>query len=354
MNTPPSSGRLRRQIEEAILPLATSVDGRRFELQASLHGLELEVGGYVVLESGDERRLGQVVALELARVDFSEVTSGEGALELRSQLTIRAAHGEGVVLDRDGRPFHDALVHPADPADVAEWLETTPAPESHSLDRRAPAGARRAGHARCRRIRPTYVFVWPVRLRQDLFAGTRPGTAPRRDGPPSRHPRPELRLRPARRAADRCRRAAGRRLRRGCDRGRRPKRRDGAPTRSRGARSERACGRTGARPGRRPRGVRARRRDARRARGVRRTGENQTSRTRGRFASEPRTSAFRAGSCGPAAGLGRSSTMSSVAMPAVSSSISALWRHARSKPSPRRPCSQRSGGGGPIASPSSS
>jgi hypothetical protein len=257
-------------------------------------------------------------------------------------------------LDRDGRPFHDALVHPADPADVAEWLETTPAPESHSLDRRAPAGARRAGHARCRRIRPTYVFVWPVRLRQDLFAGTRPGTAPRRDGPPSRHPRPELRLRPARRAADRCRRAAGRRLRRGCDRGRRPKRRDGAPTRSRGARSERACGRTGARPGRRPRGVRARRRDARRARGVRRTGENQTSRTRGRFASEPRTSAFRAGSCGPAAGLGRSSTMSSVAMPAVSSSISALWRHARSKPSPRRPCSQRSGGGGPIASPSSS
>jgi hypothetical protein len=93
------------------------------------------------------------VALELARVDFSEVTSGEGALELRSQLTIRAAHGEGVVLDRDGRPFHDALVHPADPADVAEWLETTPAPESHSLDRRAPAGARRAGHARCRRIR---------------------------------------------------------------------------------------------------------------------------------------------------------------------------------------------------------
>jgi uncharacterized protein len=70
---------VRRQIEEAILPLATSVDGRRFELQASLHGLELEVGGYVVLESGDERRLGQVVALELARVDFSEVTSGEGA-----------------------------------------------------------------------------------------------------------------------------------------------------------------------------------------------------------------------------------------------------------------------------------
>ena len=57
---------LRRKIEESILPLATSVDGRHFELQASLHGLELQVGGYVVLESDEGRRLGQVVALELA------------------------------------------------------------------------------------------------------------------------------------------------------------------------------------------------------------------------------------------------------------------------------------------------
>jgi len=30
---------VRLQIEEAILPLATSVDGRRFELQASLHAV---------------------------------------------------------------------------------------------------------------------------------------------------------------------------------------------------------------------------------------------------------------------------------------------------------------------------
>ena len=45
---------MRRQIEESILPLATSVDGRRFELQASLHGLELQVGGYLVLESDEE------------------------------------------------------------------------------------------------------------------------------------------------------------------------------------------------------------------------------------------------------------------------------------------------------------
>jgi hypothetical protein len=84
---------LRRKLEQSILPLATSVDGRRFELQASLHELELQVGGYVVLESDESRRLGQVVELELARVDGSEVTSGDGPLELRTRMTLRFARG---------------------------------------------------------------------------------------------------------------------------------------------------------------------------------------------------------------------------------------------------------------------
>jgi DNA helicase HerA-like ATPase len=125
---------VRRQIEEAILPLATSIDGRRFEFQASLHGLELEVGGYVALESDEGKRLGQVVALELARVDGSEMTSGDGPLELRTRITVRLARGEGVVLAGDGRPFHDALARPADAADVAEWLaETRPARATPSI-----------------------------------------------------------------------------------------------------------------------------------------------------------------------------------------------------------------------------
>ena len=115
---------LRREVEESILPLATSVDGRRFEFQASLYGLELQVGGYVVLESDDGRRLGQVVALELARVDGSEMSSGDEGVELRTRMTLRSVRGEGVVLEGDGRPFHDALTRPADPADVAAWLAT--------------------------------------------------------------------------------------------------------------------------------------------------------------------------------------------------------------------------------------
>ena len=46
------------------LPLATSVDGRQFAFQASLHQLQLQTGGYVVLEDeGGDRRLGQVLTM---------------------------------------------------------------------------------------------------------------------------------------------------------------------------------------------------------------------------------------------------------------------------------------------------
>ena len=45
--------RVREELERGVLPLATSVDGRQFTFQASLHGLTLQTGGYVILE---ERR----------------------------------------------------------------------------------------------------------------------------------------------------------------------------------------------------------------------------------------------------------------------------------------------------------
>ena len=44
---------MRRDIEASVLPLATSVDGRRFTFQASLYALQLQVGGYAVLDAGD-------------------------------------------------------------------------------------------------------------------------------------------------------------------------------------------------------------------------------------------------------------------------------------------------------------
>ena len=57
----------RRELEASMLPLATSLDGRQFCFQASLHDLDLQAGGYVMLESEGTARLGQVVSLRLAR-----------------------------------------------------------------------------------------------------------------------------------------------------------------------------------------------------------------------------------------------------------------------------------------------
>ncbi|HEY7631315.1 MAG TPA: ATP-binding protein [Thermoleophilaceae bacterium] len=106
---------IREQFERAVLPLATSVDGRRFSLQASLHDLELEAGGYVMLEGAGASRLGQVLSLELQSMDV--------ATPELPQVRIRAATGEGVVLDGDGHTFHDATMRLARPDEVAAWLD---------------------------------------------------------------------------------------------------------------------------------------------------------------------------------------------------------------------------------------
>ena len=116
---------VREALERAVLPLATSVDGRRFSFQTSLHELELEAGGYVTLDDEGSPRLGQVLSLELR----TETATGRGLPEVR----MRAGHGEGVVLDGDGRPFHDALMRRADPKAVGEWLDRIE-PERASLD----------------------------------------------------------------------------------------------------------------------------------------------------------------------------------------------------------------------------
>jgi DNA helicase HerA-like ATPase len=106
---------VREALERAVLPLATSVDGRRFRFQTTLHGLELEAGGYVTLEGGGSNRLGQLLSLEL----HTEDATGPGLPHVR----IRVGSGEGVVLEGDGRPFHDAVVRTAAPEEVGAWLD---------------------------------------------------------------------------------------------------------------------------------------------------------------------------------------------------------------------------------------
>jgi hypothetical protein len=110
---------VREEIERGILPLATSVDGAAFELQASLHGLALRRGGYVVLEHDGHTRLGQVTDL----VPAAETVTSEGLVGPgMGGVQVRLARGSGVVLDTEGAPFHDATVRPADSAEVAARL----------------------------------------------------------------------------------------------------------------------------------------------------------------------------------------------------------------------------------------
>ena len=116
---------LRAHLEEGILSLATSVDGRRFTYQASLHGLELQPGGYVSLSPpGRDPQLGQVLSLAEHRTDGPEIELGfnPDTAPARFRVVIRGAAGDGVILEGDGEPFHDAEIAPASDAEISAWL----------------------------------------------------------------------------------------------------------------------------------------------------------------------------------------------------------------------------------------
>ena len=66
----------REELERGVLPLATSVDGRRFTLQASLHGLTLQAGGYVVIEGDGPACLGQILTLRPDSMSVPDFLSG--------------------------------------------------------------------------------------------------------------------------------------------------------------------------------------------------------------------------------------------------------------------------------------
>ncbi len=116
---------VRRQLEEQILPVATSVDGRQFSYQASLHGLRLQPGSYVVLEDGAAPRLGQVVTLGVGRQEGPELATSGGGESGRARVVIRGAEGDGRLLSGDGSAFHDATIRPATPDEVRDHLEET-------------------------------------------------------------------------------------------------------------------------------------------------------------------------------------------------------------------------------------
>ena len=118
---------VRRQLEDAVLPLATSVDGRRFSFQAPLQGLELQPGGYAAIEDDELRRLGQVLDVEVD--PHGRARGGKGDRRSCRRLRRPFPHrppsraGSGVVLDGQSGPFHDASVHAAPPEAVSAWIE---------------------------------------------------------------------------------------------------------------------------------------------------------------------------------------------------------------------------------------
>ncbi len=125
-----------RELEANVLPQATSLDGQRFSFQASLSGLELKVGGYVVLEDEGQTRFAQIVSLREDKLDAGGIGATLGIpgqnQKVDAKILVRYATGEGDVLEGDGRPFLDARVRSASPEEVESWVRRNP-PKSATL-----------------------------------------------------------------------------------------------------------------------------------------------------------------------------------------------------------------------------
>ena len=120
----------RRSLEASVAAVASSVDGRRFTFQWSIHDLSVKIGGYASIDG----RLGQVHAVEAAWVEGAALIAAvTEEVTDASHLRIVLARGHGVLLDGAGTPFHDVPIARADATSVAEWLDRT-RPRRRSLD----------------------------------------------------------------------------------------------------------------------------------------------------------------------------------------------------------------------------
>jgi hypothetical protein len=117
---------LRRELESAILPLATSLDGRRFTFQASLHGLELRVGGYVTLDDEEDDRdgdrMGHVLSLEAVEVDADPAEEARLSFDVEHaqppEPGLRHTPDEVALADSGAAPHrHNQTLLPGPPAE---------------------------------------------------------------------------------------------------------------------------------------------------------------------------------------------------------------------------------------------
>ena len=97
----------RRELEASVVASASSIDGRRFTFQCSVHGLELLPGSYVSIGEG----LGQIHAVERALAgggELASVVSEEVSASPAARIAL--ARGHGVVLDDGVAPFHEVPI----------------------------------------------------------------------------------------------------------------------------------------------------------------------------------------------------------------------------------------------------
>ena len=181
---------LREALETSVLPLATSVDGRRFEYQASLHGLELEAGGYVAIDARGEIRLGQVLSLRMEQHEVSAHRPPGHRPDPGRARGRCAARGRQPPVPRRARATRDQ----GGGVRLARAVTVRARP---TRGRRAGGRPRRAIRARRCRLRPAYLPVWPVRFGEDLLARRAAGAAADADQPADRRAGPELGLRAA-------------------------------------------------------------------------------------------------------------------------------------------------------------
>ena len=135
---------LRAELEDAVAPMALSVDGRTFAAEAPLRGERLPVGGYVRIDAGDATLLGQILNRQIAERQGPELAvavsrdelglAGEidSAVNVAQRLTLRFIAAEGVILGRlKGRtferidaeaPFADAPVTGATEDEVGRYI----------------------------------------------------------------------------------------------------------------------------------------------------------------------------------------------------------------------------------------
>ena len=191
---------VRDRIERSTLPLATSVDGRSFDFQASLHGLSLRRGAYVELEHSGGRRFGQIT--DLARTDTRRRTARCGRFD--HQRADPRGRGPGPSPRPGGTiPRRTGQAGPTRRGErLARWNQASGPVQPRR--RGADARTRRPGRSRQWWVQPPHLHVRAVWLGEDVLAGPPPGAGACRDDPAHRDPRPQLRLR---RAGPRARRS---------------------------------------------------------------------------------------------------------------------------------------------------